>query len=245
MYGGISQKTAIKIRAKDTLLGLYVFADNSVKIKLILSNILDSLFCNFQTMTFDANTLTAAAMGIALSASCGFRVFIPMLVAGLASRFQWFHFAESFSWLSSTPTLISLSTASVLEIAAYYIPFVDNILDTIATPLSMAAGTVMASSILPIENEWLRWMTGIVAGGGGAGLVASGTGLLRLLSSKFTLGTGNAAVATVENTSALAGSIMSFIVPVIMAIVFFVLFVFLIKKLVDKLTASKESKIQH
>lgn len=179
----------------------------------------------------DANTLTAGALGIALSACCGFRVFIPMLIAGLSSRFHLFQFAGSFSWLSSTPALITLGTASVLEIAAYYIPFVDNILDTIATPLSAIAGTLLATSILPIDSEWMRWIIGIVAGGGGAGLVASGTGLLRLLSSKATLGMGNGMVATVENMSAIAGSLISFLIPIIMAILFLLFFVFTIKRL--------------
>lgn len=190
-------------------------------------------------MNFDVQTITATALGIALAACCGFRIFVPMLVAGLASKFQLFHFAESFSWLSSTPALVALSAATLVEIGAYYVPFIDNVLDTISAPLAAVAGTLLATSVIPIENEWMKWIIGIVAGGGGAGLISSATGLLRLFSSKTTLGTGNAVVATTENTAAIGGSILAFVIPVIMAVLFVLLFFWAIKKLYNRFSAKK------
>ena len=185
-------------------------------------------------MHIDFQTIAATALGIALAACCGFRIFVPMLVAGLAARFQLFHFSDSFNWLSSTPALICLGAATLFEIAAYYVPFIDNILDTIATPAAAITGTLLATSVIPIDNEWIKWVFGIIAGGGGAGLVASGTGLLRLFSSKTTLGTGNAVVATGENTAAIGGSILAFVIPVIMAVLFVLFFFWAIKKLVRR-----------
>lgn len=192
-------------------------------------------------MNFDIQTIMATALGIALAACCGFRVFVPMLVAGLASRFHIFNFSDSFTWLSSTPALIALGAATVAEIAAYYVPFIDNILDTIAAPLAAIAGTLLATSVIPIDNEWMKWIIGIVAGGGSAGLISSGTGLLRLFSSKATLGTGNAVVSTGENTAAIGGSILAFIIPVIMAVIF-VLFIFwIIKKIYNRFALKKKA----
>lgn len=188
-------------------------------------------------MNVEIQAIAATALGIALAACCGFRVFLPMLVAGLVSRFQLFHFSESFLWLSTTPALICLGAATLLEIAAYYVPFIDNMLDTIAAPAAAIAGTLLATSVIPIDNEWMKWIIGIVAGGGGAGLVSSGTGLLRLLSSKTTLGTGNAVVATGENTAALGGALLSFLTPIVMAIAFLLLFVWVIRKMVKRLRA--------
>jgi len=185
-------------------------------------------------MNFDVQTISAAALGIALAACCGFRIFVPMLIAGLASKFHLFHFADSFSWLSSTPALIALGAATLFEIAGYYIPFIDNILDTIAAPLAAVAGTLLATSVIPVENEWMKWIIGIIAGGGGAGLIASGTGLLRLLSSKTTLGTGNNVVATGENAAAVGGSLLSFLIPLIMAALFILFFVWIIRKIVHR-----------
>lgn len=188
----------------------------------------------------DIQTFTAAALGIALSACCGFRVFIPMLAAGLASRFQLFHFAESFSWLSSTPALIALGSAAIVEIGAYYIPFVDNILDTISAPLAAIAGTLLATSILPIDSEWMKWIVGIIAGGGGAGLVSASTGILRLFSSKATLGTGNVIVSTGENAAAITGSVLSFVVPIGMFILFILIFIWMIKKIINRFRKTPE-----
>ena len=45
--------------------------------------------------------LISLAIGIALSACSGFRVFVPMLVANLATRFEFFHLSNGFEWLSS------------------------------------------------------------------------------------------------------------------------------------------------
>ncbi|WP_114789009.1 DUF4126 domain-containing protein [Niabella yanshanensis] len=185
-------------------------------------------------MNFEIQAIAATALGIALAACCGFRVFLPMLVAGLVSRFQLFHFSESFQWLATTPALICLGAATVLEISAYYVPFIDNLLDTIAAPAAAIAGTLLATSVIPVDNEWMKWIIGIVAGGGGAGLVSSGTGLLRLLSSKTTLGTGNAVVATGENTAALGGALLSFLIPIVMAVLFLLFFIWIVKKIVNR-----------
>lgn len=190
-------------------------------------------------MHFDMQTITAAALGIALAACCGFRVFVPMLIAGLAAKYNIFQFSENFDWLATTPALVALGAATLFEIAGYYIPFIDNILDAIATPLAAAAGTLLATSVIPIDNEWVKWIIGIVAGGGGAGLIASGTGFLRLLSSKTTLGTGNAVVATGENTAAIGGSILSFLIPIIMAVVFLLFFFWVIKKIIKRFSGSQ------
>ncbi|OJU22624.1 MAG: hypothetical protein BGN92_08910 [Sphingobacteriales bacterium 41-5] len=193
-------------------------------------------------MNFDVQTITATALGIALAACCGFRVFVPMLVASLASKFHIFNFAESFSWLSSTPVLVALGAATFVEIAAYYVPFIDNILDTVAAPAAGIAGTLLATSVIPIDNEWMKWIIGIVAGGGGASLISSGTGLLRLFSSKATLGTGNAVVATGENTAAIGGSILAFLIPIIMAILFVLFFFWIIKKIYNRFTKKNTQK---
>ncbi|MBK7099384.1 MAG: DUF4126 domain-containing protein [Sphingobacteriales bacterium] len=190
-------------------------------------------------MNLDVQSITAAALGIALAACCGFRVFVPMLVAGLASRFHVFNFSDSFSWLASTPALIALGAATITEITGYYVPFIDNILDTISAPLAAVAGTLLATSVMPIDNEWMKWIIGIVAGGGGAGLVSSGTGFLRLLSSKTTLGTGNAVVATGENTAAVGGSILAFIIPIVMAAIFLLLSFWILKKIYNSFVKKK------
>ena len=164
-------------------------------------------------MTFDPQLLFGIASGIGLSAACGFRVFVPLLVASIAHKMGWLPLAENLEWLSSWPALIAFATASVLEISAYYIPYVDNLLDTISTPSAMIAGTlVSASTIVSIDPTW-QWILALLVGGGSAGIIQAGTGLTRLTSLKLTGGLGNPVVATGENVASIGGSIMAVVAP--------------------------------
>lgn len=181
--------------------------------------------------------LSAIAMGVALSACCGFRVFIPLLAASLAAYFKWIPANDGMEWIGTMPAMISFGTAAIMEIAGYYISFVDNLLDTIATPLAVVAGSVVAASFLPF-GEWdpmLRWTLGIIAGGGAAGTIQMGTGLLRLFSTKTTAGTANPIVATGENLAAITGTIGSLVVPVMAAVIMLLLAGYIFFRLTKKL----------
>lgn len=169
----------------------------------------------------NAELITAVAIGIGLAASAGFRVFVPMLVAAIAAKAGFLPLNESFQWLSSWTSIAILGTATIVEILAYYIPVVDNLLDTVSTPLAIGAGTLLLTSVLPIDSELIRWITGAAVGGGSAAVVQSGSALTRLTSTKLTAGLGNPVVATVENVAATGTSILSLIFP------FFVLAIFL------------------
>ena len=191
----------------------------------------------------DYSLLTNIAMGIALSACAGFRVFIPMLAGALAGHFGIISLPADMAWLSGWPAIALFGTAAVAEVGAYYVPFIDNLLDTVATPLSVGAGTVLAASILPLgDNDTLRWAVGLLAGGSAAGTIQLGTGLLRLLSSKATVGTGNALVSTSENVAAVSGSVLSLFIPVIIAILLLVLILWIVVKLGKRLTKGNAQK---
>lgn len=170
----------------------------------------------------NAELITAVAIGIGLAASAGFRVFVPMLVAAIAAKTGILPLNESFDWLSSWTAIAILGTATVVEILAYYIPVVDNLLDTVSTPLAIGAGTLLLTSVLPIDSELMRWITGAAFGGGSAAVVQSGSALTRLTSTKLTAGLGNPVVATVENVAATGTSILSLVIP------FFILALFLL-----------------
>ncbi len=169
-------------------------------------------------MEFNPNMLVGVAAGVGLSAACGFRVFVPLLAASIAHKFGLLPLADNFSWLGSWPAIITFATASILEVLAYYIPFVDNLLDTIASPAAMVAGTVVsASTMVHLDPTW-QWILGIIVGGGSAGIIQAGTGLTRLGSSKFTAGAGNGVVATGENVAAIGGSITALVAPLVMIV---------------------------
>lgn len=174
--------------------------------------------------------ITAIAIGIGLSASCGFRVFVPMLIASIAAKMNIFPVTEGFQWLASWPAIISFGTATAAEILAYYIPFVDNLLDTITTPLAVGGGTILLTSVLPIDNELLRWVSGFIFGGGAAATVQGGTVLTRLASTKLTAGTGNAVVATGEHAAAFGTSVLSLFIPLLISSVVIILIFYFIAK---------------
>ena len=179
--------------------------------------------------------IAAVALGIGLSASAGFRVFIPLLVASIAARSGILPLNESFAWMGSWAALICFGTASVVEILAYYIPFIDNLLDSITTPLALGAGTLLMTSVLPVDSDLLKWVTGIIVGGGMATTVQAGSVLTRLASSKFTAGFGNVALSTAENTASAGFSVMSLFVPVIIAVFFLLFVIWIFSKLGKKI----------
>ena len=167
-------------------------------------------------------------MGVALSATCGFRVFVPLLAVNIGTRAldadgqPLIELAGGFDWLSSDIALMVFLVATLFEIGGYYIPWIDNLLDTIASPASIVAGTVITASFVDGMDPWLQWLLGVIAGGGAAGAVQATTVVARAGSSVTTGGLGNPIVASVETSGAFLGAALS-IVAVKFAIVVFVL----------------------
>jgi hypothetical protein len=167
--------------------------------------------------------ITAVCLGIGLAASSGFRVFVPLLVASIAGKLGFLPLSEGFNWLASWPAIVSFSAATFAEIGAYYIPFVDNLLDNIAIPMAVGGGTLLSASVFPFENDFLKWILSIILGGGSAALIQGGTTLSRLASSKLTAGIGNPVVSTGENVAAFVTPVLSMIFPLIIAVVIIII----------------------
>jgi len=143
-------------------------------------------------------TFLSLSLGIGLAAACGFRVFVPLLVLSIAAHTGNVTLSPAFVWIGSTPALITFSAATVLEIAGYYIPWLDNLLDSIATPAAVVAGTVVTAAVLTNISPYLQWTLALVAGGSIAGLVQGSTVATRLISTSSSAGLVNPVVATAE-----------------------------------------------
>ncbi|GGG48234.1 DUF4126 domain-containing protein [Hymenobacter glacieicola] len=161
--------------------------------------------------------LLAGALGLALAACSGFRVFVPLLAASLAYRTGYLTPSAGFAWLGTWPAVAVLGTATVAEILGYYLPVVDNVLDTITGPAAFLAGTILMTSALPDMPPVLRWGLGVLVGGGTAGIIQTGTSLLRAGSTVTTAGLGNPVLATVENLLALVGTALGLLLPLLVA----------------------------
>lgn len=182
----------------------------------------------------------SAFIGIGLAAASGFRVFLPMFAVSLASYVGWIPMSDNFEWLSGLPTLITTGVATVIEIAAYYIPVIDNFLDTIAVPLATIAGSVLFASQFMELGTFSQWALALIAGGGTAATIASGFTGTRAASTATTAGIGNNVVATTETAGAGLMSILAIFLPVlafILAIVFIILIIVYGRKLWRKLKA--------
>ncbi|MBV8744511.1 MAG: DUF4126 domain-containing protein, partial [Xanthobacteraceae bacterium] len=105
-------------------------------------------------------------LGVGLAAATGFRVFLPMLIVGAAAYFGHLPLSDSFAWLGTAPALTMLSVATAVEILAYYIPGLDNVLDTIATPAALVAGTIVSAAVMTDVSPMVKWTAAIIAGGG-------------------------------------------------------------------------------
>lgn len=157
----------------------------------------------------------ALCLGISLSAACGFRVFVPLLATSLGVRFGGMEVNETLAWVGSDMALVCLSVATVVEILAYYIPWVDNALDSINVPLAAIAGSMVTAGVLPEMSEMAQWVIGIVAGGGAATAVQLGTTAVRAASTATTGGMGNSVVSTTEAGAATIGSVLALVSPIL------------------------------
>lgn len=162
--------------------------------------------------------LLSAFIGIGLAAASGFRVFLPMFAVSLSSYLHWIPMNEHFEWLAGLPTLIITGIATVVEILAYYIPFVDHLLDTISVPMATVAGSILFASQFADLGTFPQWALALIAGGGTAVTISSGFAGLRAASTATTGGLGNSVVGTTETAGAGIMAFLAIAAPVIAAV---------------------------
>ena len=175
-------------------------------------------------------TLLSVALGLGLAAACGFRVFVPLLVMSVAVRSGHMAVTPSFEWVGSDIALVCFAVATVLELAAYYIPWVDNLLDTVATPAAVVAGILVTASVITDMSPFLRWTLAVLAGGGVSTGVQAVTVAGRQISSLTTFGLGNPLIATLEAIGATVMALLSIVLPLVAIAAIAVLFVLALRR---------------
>jgi hypothetical protein len=159
-------------------------------------------------------TLFSIGIGLGLSAACGFRVFVPLLVASIAAQAGYLSLAPGFEWVGTQPALYTFATATLLEILAYYIPWLDNALDAVATPAAVMAGMLAGAAVFTDLPPLLKWSLAIIAGGATAGMVQGATSLLRLKSTALSGGLANPVLSTLELVGSFVISVVALMAPV-------------------------------
>jgi hypothetical protein len=170
--------------------------------------------------------LLPISLGVGLAAAAGFRVFLPLLGMGLAVKMGFIPVSEGFSWVGTTPALVMLAVAAVVEIIAYYVPVLDNVLDGLAGPTAVGAGIAMTYAVLGDMDPMLKWTLAIIAGGGAAAETQGATTVLRGASTVTTAGLGNHALATSEIAGAAIMTVLAIVFPyiaIIVALIFIIM----------------------
>jgi hypothetical protein len=187
----------------------------------------------------------SVCVGIGLSAACGFRVFLPLLVMSIASLSGHLTLAHGFEWIGTYPALVSFSVATCLEIAGYYVPWLDHLLDTLASPAAIVAGTIITASAVSDMSPFLKWTLAVIAGGGAAGIVQSATVLTRGASTVATAGLANPLVATVELAGATITSILALVAPILAVLLLLTLVVFVGRRVLRKARGTARTASVH
>ena len=185
-----------------------------------------------------SETLLGLCIGVGLAAACGFRVFVPLLVMGLANQSGHLQLAQGFDWIGSWPAIAAFGAATGLEVAGYYVPWVDNALDSIATPAAGVAGTICAASMITGMDPMLQWSLGLIAGGGAAMTVQTLTVSTRALSTLTTGGLGPTAVSTVEGVASAGLSLIAIVLPFV-ALVFVAIVAVLLARVVGRVRGNR------
>jgi hypothetical protein len=157
--------------------------------------------------------LIHVSMGIGLAACAGLRAFLPLFVVALAGRLEFVTLSDSFAWLASWPAVIVFGAAVVIEVLSDKFPIVDNLLDSVQVFVKPIAGALVAATVVEDWAPLYVTVVAIIGGGLAAGLVHVAKAKVRLLSSATTAGLGNPVLSVSEDVGALAGSVVSLVVP--------------------------------
>ncbi len=165
-----------------------------------------------------SETIISIFLGVGLAASVGFRVFLPLFALSLAAYFDMWQLNDSWQWIGSLAAVLTLGVATLVEIFAYFIPWVDNLLDSFAVPLAAIAGTAVMVSTVANLDPLVTWSLAIIAGGGTATAIKGAGATSRMASTATTGGLGNPIVSTVETGTAMVVTAASIFMPILAAV---------------------------
>ena len=176
------------------------------------------------------------SLGLGLAAACGFRIFIPPLMMGVGSRFDLYDLEGSFIWVGEDWAIAVFAIATLLEIGGYYVPWIDNLLDTMATPAAVIGGIFVTSASLEGDvDPSIQWILATIAGGSTAGVIQLGTVATRAVSTGVTGGLANPVVSTLEALASVICILLSFFLAIVIPFVL----IFLIWKAIEYITKNK------
>ncbi|MFQ4136857.1 DUF4126 domain-containing protein [Nodosilinea sp. PGN35] len=189
----------------------------------------------------DLQLLESIGLGLGLGVAAGFRVVVPFWVLSAAALLGHLTLIDSLSWLGSSTAFVGLSIALVVEILAYSVPWLDNVIDTVALPVAAVAGTLLMAIAANQLDPFAQWSVAIVAGGGAAATVKGLNGLTRLVSTATTGGATNLIIAGVELVGAIAIALLALVAPIVMFVLVLACFILLVRFAIKAFYRSKKA----
>ncbi len=181
--------------------------------------------------------ITGLSTAFGLAGSAGLNAYIPLLAVALAARFPLvdplIKLEAPFDLLGTWWAIAILGVLLAIEVTADKIPAVDTINDGIQTFVRPAAGAILfagSANVITEIHPILSLGAGLMVAGG----VHATKSVARPVVTATTAGTGNWAVSTVEDLTAVVVSFLALIVPIVAAIVMIVfvgaVIVFLVRR---------------
>jgi hypothetical protein len=162
-----------------------------------------------------------ALLGLGLAASSGLKTFLPLLVMAVCARFGLFglELSGAFAWLASPAALAVLSVATVVELAADKVPFIDHALSLLGTVTRPAAGALAAAAAFSSLDPTAAAVAGLIIGAPTALAVHTAQATTRVASTAATGGLANPLVSLVEDVAAFFGAVLAIAAPVVVPLV--------------------------
>jgi hypothetical protein len=177
--------------------------------------------------------LISICMGIGLAAACGLRVFLPLVALSVGTKLGIVTPGAGWEWIGSTGAVVGLSVAASVEIAGYYVPWIDHALDALATPLAVVAGAFAAMATMGVVSELPPMVShgmALLTGGAAAGAVQATSVVARAASTVTTGGLMNPVVSTIENVVSAVLSVLAVVIPIVAGVVLLLIAVLLVRR---------------
>lgn len=164
--------------------------------------------------------IASLGLAVALAASAGLRAWLPLLITGGLARAGWVQVGDSFQLLSSTPVLIALGVATVIEILGDKVPAVDHALDVVSTVTRPLAGVVVSASVMwQFTDPMIALGIGLLVGAPAAAVPHALKSGVRLASTATTGGLANPVVSVIEDGLSLGLILLAVLVPIFTGVV--------------------------
>lgn len=180
-------------------------------------------------------------MGLGLSASTGYKPFLPLLIISIASQLGFIELASHSQWLSSTLFICIMIALSILEFFSAAFPFLGRIFEIVGIPITLICGYIAITSLtgtLGENNIIVKHLIGILLGGGTAAIVKAFSLIKNALSDAFSFGLSSSVNSVIDSILAIFVSIVAIVAPLLVCILLAVL-LFITYKIIKRLKGLK------